>query len=138
MHTDIVDQNVYRAAVAHLRAAGVLLPTFAQLARPQTMSASVPSALLEVDPDAADPRNLFRIHWYNGDDRRAMVPVPAHLVLPTALTGVASPIVVALGDRFPLIRAHKILAAYACLVPRIVTGEFDPTRHRAIWPSTGN
>jgi cysteine synthase len=45
---------------------------------------------------------------------------------------------VVLGNRFPLMRAHKVLAAYACLVPRIVTGQFDPTRHKAIWPSTGN
>ena len=37
-----------------------------------------------------------------------------------------------------MIRAHKVLAAYACLAPRLVTGQFDPTRHRAIWPSTGN
>jgi cysteine synthase len=37
-----------------------------------------------------------------------------------------------------LIRSHKVLAAYGCLVPRLVTGQFDPTRHRAIWPSTGN
>ena len=44
----------------------------------------------------------------------------------------------ALGDRFPMIRAHKVLAAYGCLAPRVVTGQFDPTRHRAIWPSTGN
>jgi len=31
-----------------------------------------------------------------------------------------------------------VLAAYDCLAPRIVTGQFDPTRHRAVWPSTGN
>jgi len=37
-----------------------------------------------------------------------------------------------------MITAHKVLAAYACLAPRVVTGQFDPTRHRAIWPSTGN
>jgi cysteine synthase len=47
-------------------------------------------------------------------------------------------IVVALGDRFPMIRAHKVLAAYGCLAPRVVTGGFDPTRQRAVWPSTGN
>ena len=64
--------------------------------------------------------------------------MPEHLVLPTAFTGVEAPIVVALGDRFPMIAAHKVLAAYACLVPRLVTGEFDPTTQRAIWPSTGN
>jgi cysteine synthase A len=51
---------------------------------------------------------------------------------------VESPIAVAFGDRFPMIGAHKVLAAYACLAPRVVTGQFDPTRHRAVWPSTGN
>jgi cysteine synthase len=59
-------------------------------------------------------------------------------VLPSELTGVESPIVVLLGDRFPMIHSHKVIAAYACLAPRIVTGQFDPTRQRAVWPSTGN
>ncbi len=60
------------------------------------------------------------------------------MVLPGELTGVEARIVVALGDLFPMIRAHKVLAAYGCLAPRIVTGQFDPTRSRAVWPSTGN
>jgi cysteine synthase len=77
------------------------------------------------------------VHWYNGLDGRPVV-VPEHVVLPSELTGVDSPIVVVFGDRFPMIAAHKVLAAYACLAPRLVTGQFDPTRHRAIWPSTGN
>ena len=37
-----------------------------------------------------------------------------------------------------MIGAHKVLAAYACLVPRLVTGQFDPAQDRAVWPSTGN
>ena len=60
------------------------------------------------------------------------------MVLGKELTGVDAKIVVALGDRFPMIRAHKVLAAYGCLAPRVVTGQFDPTSHRAVWPSTGN
>jgi len=59
-------------------------------------------------------------------------------VLPAELTGVDTKIVVAFGDLFPMIRAHKVLAAYACLVPRVITGTFDPARDRAVWPSTGN
>ena len=54
------------------------------------------------------------------------------------LCDIDAPIIVVFGDRFPMIDAHKVLAAYACLVARLVTGQFDPTRHRAIWPSTGN
>ena len=74
------------------------------------------SAWPAVDPDAPDPLNLFRVHWFNGPDRRTVVDVPAHVVLPPSLTGVEAPIVVLLGDRFPMIRSHKVLAAYGCLV----------------------
>ena len=73
-------------------------------------------------------RNLFRVHWHNGEDRRTLADVPEHIVLPEALTGVKARIVVALGNRFPMIRAHKVLAAYGCLVPRLVSGAFDVTR----------
>jgi cysteine synthase len=45
---------------------------------------------------------------------------------------------VLLGDRFPMIHSHKVIAAYACLALRVVSGRFDPTRQRAVWPSTGN
>ena len=29
-------------------------------------------------------------------------------------------------------------ASFGCLVPRLVTGQFDATYHKAVWPSTGN
>ena len=64
--------------------------------------------------------------------------MPEHFVLPKALTGVEAKIVVALGNRFPMIDTHKVLAAYGCLIPRLLSGAFDATRHRAVWPSTGN
>jgi cysteine synthase len=134
----VADSPALERTVARLRSARVALPTFAQLAGPELIPASVRASLATVEPDAADPLNLFRVHWQNGADRTSFVDVPEHLDLPRELTGVDARILVALGDRFPLIGAHKVLAAYACLVPRLVTGEFDPTRHRAVWPSTGN
>jgi cysteine synthase A len=138
LETAIADRGVYDRAVAHLRAAKVVLPTFARLSNPAHIPESVRAALGGVDPDAAHPLNLFRVHWYNDASRTGRVAVPEHVVLGPALTGVPSPIVVALGNRFPLIGAHKVLAAYACLAPRLVTGRFDPTAQRALWPSTGN
>jgi cysteine synthase len=125
-------------ALERFREAGIVLPTFDELAEPTTIAGEIRDALADVGPDEPHPLNLFRVHWYNGADRRSMVHVPEYVVLPSALTGVEAPIVVALGDRFPMIGAHKVLAAYACLVPRVVAGGFDPTRHRAVWPSTGN
>ncbi len=114
------------------------MPTFAELADPATIPGRVRDALGVVDPDAAHPLNLFRVHWYNDADRRGQVGVPEHVVLPPELTGVEAKIVVVLGDRFPMIAAHKVLAAYGVLVPRLIAGGFDPTSQRAVWPSTGN
>lgn len=134
----VVDAAVYGRAVQRFRDAKIVMPTFAQLADPLTIPDDIENRLASVDPDAPDPLNLFRVHWFNDRDRRGRVPVPQHLVLPKSLTGVDAPIIIALGDRFPMIAAHKVLAAYACLAPRIVTGQFDPIEQRAVWPSTGN
>jgi cysteine synthase len=130
----VVDEAALANSVERFRDRGIVLPTFAELADPATIDAS---RVGDADPQAADARNLWRVHWYN-DLAGRRVDVPEHVVLPSALTGVESPIIVVFGDRFPMITAHKVLAAYGCLAPRIVTGQFDPTLHRAIWPSTGN
>jgi cysteine synthase len=138
LERDLVDRTAYDHAVERFREMRIVLPTFAQLADPDRIPAGTVAALATVDPDAAAPANLFRSHWHNGRDRRSRTPVPEHVVLPPSLTGVEARIVVALGDRFPMINAHKVLAAYGCLAPRLVAGEFDPTVNKAVWPSTGN
>ena len=136
--TEIVHRGQYDSAVRHLRAAGALLPTFAQLADPARLPGPVQARIRGVGPDAADAANLFRIHWFNDETRAGRSEAPGFLLLTGELTGVAAPIALVLGNRFPLIGAHKVLAAYACLVARIVSGRFDPARHKAVWPSTGN
>ena len=133
----MVDADVRDRAVQRFRENQIRLPTFAELANPDTIPADVREALAGVDRDGPDPRNLFRVHWYN-NRQGGIVDVPEHIELPSELTGVDARIVLALGNRFPMINAHKVQAAYACLVPSIVTGRFDPTSSRAIWPSTGN
>jgi cysteine synthase len=133
--TDVIDADAYTHAVARFAEQRIVMPTFAELADP--VGRIDPAGTAGVGKDDADARNLFRVHWYN-DLAGSQVNVPDHVVLPPALTGVETPIIVVFGDRFPMITAHKVLAAYACLAPRVVTGQFDPTRHRAIWPSTGN
>jgi cysteine synthase len=138
LERDVVDADVYGRAVDRFRQAGIVLPTFTQLADPTTIPAAVTEALRDVGPDQPHPLNLFRVHWHNDAARTGLTDTPEHVVLPSELTGVDARIVVALGDRFPMIGAHKVLAAYGCLAPRVVTGRFDPTGHRAIWPSTGN
>ncbi|MFI5370636.1 MAG: pyridoxal-phosphate dependent enzyme [Candidatus Eisenbacteria bacterium] len=138
MGTAVADRAVLERTIATFRDRRIALPRFAELVDPSRIPASIHRSLAAVDPDAAHPLNLFRVHWWNDASRRARATLPEHVVLPTSLTGVESPIVVVFGDRFPMIHAHKVLAAYACLVPRLVTGRFDPATQRAVWPSTGN
>jgi cysteine synthase A len=136
LRPEVVDRGRRRSAVERLRETGVVLPTFAELADPSRSELAAVAG--DVGPDDAKPANLWRVHWFNDERRERLIDVPGHVVLPDALTGTKAPIVVLLGRRFPMIGAHKVLAAYACLVPRLVTGQFDPAFHRAIWPSTGN
>lgn len=130
----IVDEKALDNSVRRFREQGIVLPTFAQLADPSKID---PSLVGDADYSGPDARNLWRVHWYN-DLHGRRVSVPDHVVLPPALTGIPNPVIVVFGDRFPMITAHKVLAAYSCLAPRVVTGQFDPTYQRAIWPSTGN
>jgi cysteine synthase len=138
LETSLIDRDVYRRTLARFGEAGIALPTFAELKDPSTIPAGVASRLTDVDPDSAHPLNLFRVHWFNDGDRRGLAATPAAIELAPELTGAPARIVLALGELFPMIRAHKVLAAYGCLAPRVVTGAFDPTRSRAVWPSTGN
>jgi cysteine synthase len=84
------------------------------------------------------PRNLFRITWHNEPKvSGGGFGGVNYLELPSSLTGVPARIVVIVGKWFPT-GAHKVGAAFGCLVPRLVTGQFDPTSQKAVWPSTGN
>ncbi len=136
--SDIVDPKVRKRNIERLRKGGIALPKFSQLADAASIPKTIREDLAAVDPDAPHPLNLFRVHWYNSRRDHAFTRVPDHIVLPSALTGVDAKIVVLFGNRFPMIRAHKVLAAYACLAPRLLSGQFDIERQRAVWPSTGN
>ena len=136
--TEIVEPAVYTRAVQHVAQRRVYLPTLSQLADPNWQSPALRHALQQVAAsDAPDPLQLLRIHWYN-DAQGDQLSVPAYVRLPESLTGVKAPILVAMARHFPLIGAHKVLPAYVALVSRLVTGQFDPTVQRAVWPSTGN
>src|SRR5436305_14300280 len=91
-----------------LAKAGVVLPKFSELADPLAIDPSIGSELQRVGFDEPHPLNLFRVHWHNTRRERAFARVPEHVVLPSSLTGVDAKIVVLLGNRFPMIRAHKV------------------------------
>ncbi len=133
LHPDRLDRAVRRA-----RERNIIIPTFAQMKDPALIPDSIKEELKDIGLWDVHPRNLFRITWHNE-------PVPSgggfggvnFLELPSSLTGVPARIIVLVGKWFPT-GAHKVGAAFGCLVPRLVTGQFDPTTQKAVWPSTGN
>ena len=46
-------------------------------------------------------------------------------------------ILLMVGKYFPT-GCHKVGASFGCLVPPLVTGQFDSSKDKAVWPSTGN
>ena len=134
--TSMTKEQVRRRALERCRERGILIPTFAEMREPSAIDPAVVAALRGVVLQAVDPLNLFRITWRNDANTGGFSEVNA-VEIPSELTGVPARIVGLVGKHFPT-GAHKVGAAFGCLVPRLVAGEFDPTSQRAVWPSTGN
>ncbi len=129
-------RNARDRTLERCRARGIVIPTLAEQRDSETVPERVRAGLPAVDPNAVDPVNLYRITWHNDPTTGGFGAVDA-LELPPELTGVPTRIVGLIGRHFPT-GAHKVGAAFGCLVPRLVNGEFDPTTQVAVWPSTGN
>ena len=133
-----VDEKVLSRTIERFRERKILLPTFAQMRDPSTVPDKIKQRLKSVGLWDIDPVNLFRITWKNEPvERGGLYNKGNWIEFPSALTGVDARIIGIVGKFFPT-GAHKVGAAYGCLVPRLVSGQFDPTQHKAVWPSTGN
>ncbi|MCX6143702.1 MAG: pyridoxal-phosphate dependent enzyme [Ignavibacteriales bacterium] len=128
--------DVIKRTAQRCKERGVIIPTFAQMKDPNLVPASVKSKLKNIGLWDVNPLNLFRITWKN-DTTTGLFGGVNYLEIPSRVTGVKARIVGLIGKYFPT-GAHKVGAAFGCLVPRLVSGEFDPSRHKAVWPSTGN
>ncbi|MBN1230812.1 MAG: pyridoxal-phosphate dependent enzyme [Anaerolineales bacterium] len=138
----MIDLKVYpdrlERAVERAKERNIIIPTFSQQKDPSLIPDSVIAELSKLGLWDITPRNLFRISWKNQ-------PVPTgggyggvnYIEFPKSITGVDARIIALVGKWFPT-GAHKVGAAFGCLVPRLVTGQFDPTTQKAVWPSTGN
>ncbi len=136
METTMKSHEIRARAVERCREKRILIPTLAQQKNPSLMPEAVTRRLPDVDIQDVDPLNLFRITWYNDPTSHGFGAVNA-FELPPELTGVEARIVGLVGRHFPT-GTHKVGAAFGCLVPRLVHGEFDPINQVAVWPSTGN
>ena len=133
-----VNEKQLEKTVQRCKERDIIIPTFRQMKHPQLIPDSIKNELKNIGLWDMHPRNLFRITWKNE---------PVHtgggfdgvnyMVLPPELTGVKAKIIALVGKWFPT-GAHKVGATFGCLVPRLITGQFDPTSQKAVWPSTGN
>ena len=133
MHPERLERTLKR-----VREQKIVVPTFAQMKNPALIPDKVKEDLKSIGLWDVHPRNLFRISWkndpvakgggYNGVN---------YFEFPSSLTGTKARVIALVGKWFPT-GAHKVGAAFGCLVPRLVTGQFDPTTQKAVWPSTGN
>ena len=133
-----MNNSIITKTSEYFKKRNIVLPTISELSNPHLIDESIRKKLKNLDKDAIDPLNLFRVHWFNNRDHSDFSKVPEHIVLPSEFTGVEAKIIVNIGRLFPLITAHKVLAAYGCLLPRILNGTFDFENNKAVWPSTGN
>ena len=130
---EVLIRNISRA-----RERNIILPTFAQQRNPERVPAQITERLKGIGLWDLDPANLFRICWKNeAIEFGGGYGEGNWIEFPSELTGVDATIIGIAGKWFPT-GAHKVGAAYGCLVPRLVSGNFDPARQKAVWPSTGN
>lgn len=125
--------------VQRARERNIVIPTFEEMKNPKLIPQKFQEELKEIGLWELHPRNLFRVTWKNEPIEKGgvFVDLPNYVELPPELTGVRARIICFVGKWFPT-GAHKVGAAFGCLVPRLITGQFDPTFHKAVWPSTGN
>lgn len=131
-----LNSDIIKKIAARCRDRGIVIPTFAQMRNPEVIPEPIKSKLSKVGMGDVNPLNLFRITWKN-DVKTGLYGRVNYIEIPKAITGVKARIIGLVGKHFPT-GAHKVGAAFGCLVPRLVSGEFDPEKHKAVWPSTGN
>ena len=133
----VLEERLERT-IERARERDIIIPTFAQMKDPSLIPERIKEELQGIGLWDLVSRNLFRITWKNE-------PVFTggsfggvnYLEFPKSLTGVEARIIALVGKWFPT-GSHKVGATFGCLVPRLVTGQFDPTTDKAVWPSTGN
>ncbi|MHA2020547.1 MAG: pyridoxal-5-phosphate-dependent protein subunit beta [Candidatus Thorarchaeota archaeon] len=133
------NEEQLKRTIERCRERNIVIPTFEQMKDPSKTPDRIKKELRDIELWDVVPQNLFRITWKNHPMEKGGLfqPITNYLELPPELTGVEARIIAPVGKWFPT-GAHKVGAAFGCLVPPLVTGQFDPTKHKAVWPSTGN
>jgi len=130
---DILKNTIKRCQEKH-----IIIPTYKQMRSPELIPDKIKEKLKNIGLWDLNSLNLFRITWKNEPTKfGGGFGGVNFLELPFELTGVKARVIVLVGKFFPT-GAHKVGATFGPLVEKLVTGKFDPTTQKALWPSTGN
>jgi len=130
--------QVLKNTIERCRENNIIIPTYKQMRNPELIPQNIKDNLGSVGLWDLNPLNLFRITWKNDPvETGGGYGKVNHVILPKEITGVDANIVVLIGKFFPT-GAHKVGATFGPLVEKLITGKFDPTTQKALWPSTGN
>jgi len=133
-----INQEQLNKTIGRAKEKNIIIPTFKQMENPELIPDAIKEKLKDIGLWDIDSYNLFRITWKNQPVKKGgLFDGVNFLELPPELTGVKARVLGLVGKWFPT-GAHKVGATFGCLVPRLVTGQFDPTSQKAVWPSTGN
>ena len=129
----VLENTIKRCRERHL-----ILPTYKQMRNPDLIPEKIKDKLKGIGLWDLNSLNLFRINWKNEPiDNGGGFGGVNYLELPPELTGIKARVILLVGKYFPT-GTHKVGATFGPLAEKLVTGEFDPTRQKALWPSTGN
>ncbi len=133
-----VNEEVRKNNIQRCKEKNIVFPTFEQMKDPSKIPSEIVDKLKTVGLWDVNPLNLFRITWKNEPRENGGGYGDVNFIeLPPELTGVKAKIIALSGKWFPT-GAHKVGATYGCLAPALISGNFDSTNQKAVWPSTGN
>jgi len=131
-------KEVLESTIQRCRERNIVIPSYEEMKHPEKIPAGIRQELSKIGLWDVHPLNLFRITWKNQPVKTGGGFAGVNfLEYPSLLTGVKARIITLLGKFFPT-GSHKVGASFGPLVEKLVRGDFDPTRQKAVWPSTGN
>lgn len=131
-------EEILANTIKRCRERHMIIPTYKQMRNPELIPDKIKAKLKNIGLWDLNSLNLFRITWKNEPvEFGGGFGKVNYLELPKALTGVDARIILLIGKYFPT-GTHKVGATFGPLVEKLVSGRFDPTRQKALWPSTGN
>ena len=77
-----MNEKIIHKTSKYFKEKGVVLPQISELQNPHSIHDDIKLQLKSLDKDAMDPKNLFRVHWFNNRDHSNFSTVPEHIVLP--------------------------------------------------------